>query len=194
MRCGHTMHSKCFDEYTADSYQCPLCMRSLTSMEKYFEQLDEIVRNERMPPEYDNKRSTVLCNDCGEKGVVKYHFNYHKCAASCGSYNTKLLDVFDLETKTDEPETNSDHKAPEMEVAATSASSGAAQVREECHSLPATSTGLTMPRPVRSVYDQPYSPNDEHYSPGQQDSGDECQSPTDGSHFGRSTVRSTVHG
>lgn len=98
MRCGHTMHKKCFEIYTAKRYQCPLCMRSLKNMTSYFREIDEHVRNEPMPPEYDNKRSLILCNDCGTRSWVKYHFNYHKCPAKeCeGSYNTVVLKVGDV--------------------------------------------------------------------------------------------------
>lgn len=99
MRCGHTMHKECFDIYTSGSYQCPLCMRSLTNMKPYFRQIDELMRSEPMPPEYDHKRSVIFCNDCRTRSVVKYHFNYHKCEAQgCeGSYNTQLIKVFDVE-------------------------------------------------------------------------------------------------
>lgn len=102
MRCGHTMHSKCFDEYTSTSYHCPLCMKSLTNMDQHFERLDEIVRNQRMPQEYQRKRSRILCNDCGNKTITGFHFLYHKCQTStCNSYNTTVLDVFDIDCDED---------------------------------------------------------------------------------------------
>lgn len=90
MRCGHTMHAKCFDDYTSGSYQCPLCLRSLTDMKMYFRQIDELVESQPMPPGFENKVSHILCNDCGEKSDVRYHFAYHKCDM-CKSYNTKIL-------------------------------------------------------------------------------------------------------
>lgn len=96
MRCGHTMHAECFDNYTTGSYQCPLCMKSLTNMKKYFRDIDELVRREPMPAEYDRKRSEISCNDCGKRSVVKYHFQYHKCdSEECESYNTRVLRVIE---------------------------------------------------------------------------------------------------
>lgn len=98
MRCGHAMHGKCFENYTSRRYQCPLCMLSLMDMKKYFEEIDEIVRREPMPLEYDHKRSRILCNDCGNKCIVKYHFVHHKCDNDdCRSYNTHVLEVFEVE-------------------------------------------------------------------------------------------------
>lgn len=115
MRCGHTMHSKCFEEYTSGSYQCPLCMRSLTNMDKFFEQIDELVEREPMPAEYAQKRSVILCNDCERKCVTKFHFMYHKCEnAECKSYNTKVLEVFDEECE-EEERCGEESKAGEVE-------------------------------------------------------------------------------
>lgn len=72
-------------------------MRSLTDMDAYFEQIDDLLRTEPMPREYAKKRSLVLCNDCGNKCVARFHFVYHKCDnESCKSYNTNVLDVFEV--------------------------------------------------------------------------------------------------
>ncbi|CDF35751.1 unnamed protein product [Chondrus crispus] len=97
MRCGHTMHSECFRQYTTRRFQCPLCMHSIVDMKKRFEYIDECVRNEPMPSEFHRKRSRILCNDCGNKCVAKYHFEHHKCDNDrCSSYNTRVLEEFDV--------------------------------------------------------------------------------------------------
>eukprot|EP00178_Gracilaria_changii_P007368 TRINITY_DN2349_c0_g1_i1.p1 TRINITY_DN2349_c0_g1~~TRINITY_DN2349_c0_g1_i1.p1 ORF type:complete len:576 (-),score=59.17 TRINITY_DN2349_c0_g1_i1:3389-4960(-) len=96
MKCGHTMHKQCFDQYTLSNYQCPICMRSLTDTKQHFENIDKIMESQLMPPEYACKRSQIVCNDCHAKSVVPFHFVYHKCAQrSCGSYNTFVVSVFD---------------------------------------------------------------------------------------------------
>ena len=75
-------------------------MRSLLDMTSFFEQIDEHIRNEPMPPDHNNKRSMILCNDCGEQGEVKCHFEYHKCTnVDCGSYNTNVLYSFDVDSE-----------------------------------------------------------------------------------------------
>ncbi|EOA34392.1 hypothetical protein CARUB_v10021919mg [Capsella rubella] len=88
--CGHLMHSSCFQEYTCSHYTCPICSKSLGDMQVYFKMLDALLAEEKMPDEYSNKTQIILCNDCGRKGNVPYHWLYHKCT-TCGSYNSRLL-------------------------------------------------------------------------------------------------------
>lgn len=59
-------------------------------MTQYFQQIDRMLEQHQMPPEYKDFWSFVLCNDCEKKSKTKYHFLYHKCQ-HCRSYNTKLL-------------------------------------------------------------------------------------------------------
>jgi hypothetical protein len=64
-------------------------------MRNYFAQIDVILETqEPMPSEFANRRSLILCHDCGGRSVAKFDFTYHKCSAgdrSCGSYNTQVL-------------------------------------------------------------------------------------------------------
>lgn len=62
-------------------------------MSHFFNQIDLMLSNHVMPPEYDSVISSILCNDCEMKSNVKFHFVYHKCAY-CKSYNTKVLNTF----------------------------------------------------------------------------------------------------
>lgn len=92
MRCGHTMHSHCFDAYTTEHFTCPLCHKALTDMHPYWSQLDERMKREVMPPEYRNRVAEILCHDCDKRSETPLHFAYMKCMApNCGSYNTALL-------------------------------------------------------------------------------------------------------
>lgn len=96
MRCGHAMHSECFNEYLKSSYRCPYCFKSLMNMRGYFEQIDALVATETMPPEYAKTLASIFCNDCEERSTTKYHYLYLKCKnGSCGSYNTRLLELVD---------------------------------------------------------------------------------------------------
>lgn len=100
MICGHTMHSHCFDTYTRKYYSCPVCKRALTDMSGYYRQIDAIMEQNdganRMPAEFANRRSRILCNDCSQYSETKFDFVYHKCQIEgCGSYNTQVLEHFD---------------------------------------------------------------------------------------------------
>lgn len=59
-------------------------------MSSYFQQIDRMLEQHKMPPEYEDVWSIVLCNDCEQKSKTKYHFLYHKCQ-NCQSYNTKIV-------------------------------------------------------------------------------------------------------
>jgi len=91
LRCGHTIHRKCLDEYTAHGgYTCPLCKASVGDMQVAWELLDHEIRCTPMPEEYASKRVAMLCNDCHASGEAPFHILGLKCQP-CGSYNTRQL-------------------------------------------------------------------------------------------------------
>lgn len=96
MKCGHYIHKKCYKEHVKSSYQCPICLKSLGDMSEYWSQLDRQLEYSLMPPDYQNHRSNIFCNDCQNKSETKYHWLGHKCQ-TCGSYNTTLLKTFATE-------------------------------------------------------------------------------------------------
>ena len=56
-------------------------------MEFQFRNLDRSIENQPMPPQFQDTKAMVYCNDCRAKSVVKYHWLGLKCAI-CDSYNT----------------------------------------------------------------------------------------------------------
>lgn len=100
MPCGHGLHEKCHRDHIKNSYQCPICCKSLADMTAYFRRLDKFLESHVMPDEYASWMSVILCNDCELKSNAAYHFLYHKCQ-SCGSYNTKVTDVIKPDQKGD---------------------------------------------------------------------------------------------
>lgn len=88
--CRHPMHADCLAEYSLHSYTCPVCMRSLWQNDEYIRRVDAHVANDSMPSEFEGYVSEILCNDCLDREICKFHFLYHKCT-QCGSYNTRVL-------------------------------------------------------------------------------------------------------
>jgi len=112
MPCGHAIHFICHQEHTQNSYQCPICLKSLSNMTHFFQRIDELMAEQQMPPEYEKVRSQILCNDCEKKSVAKFHFVYHRCA-HCASYNTKVLRTFnDANNTTIDPVVGPEDAAP----------------------------------------------------------------------------------
>lgn len=93
MPCGHAIHFRCHQEHTKSSYQCPICLKSLSNMSHFFNRIDEFMTDQQMPEEYSKVKSEIFCNDCEKKGITKFHFVYHRCP-TCKSYNTKMLRSF----------------------------------------------------------------------------------------------------
>ncbi|PGH05620.1 hypothetical protein AJ80_08312 [Polytolypa hystricis UAMH7299] len=90
MRCGHSIHQKCFSEHSKTSYRCPICNKTVANMESNFRTLDHAIEGQPMPPEFTDTRALIYCNDCCAKTVVKYHWLGLKCDV-CESYNTSQV-------------------------------------------------------------------------------------------------------
>lgn len=92
MRCGHSIHHRCYGEHMKSSYKCPICSRSIVNMEWQFRHLDRAIETQPMPPEFQDTKAWVYCNDCSAKTSVKYHWLGLKCVI-CDSYNTAQLQL-----------------------------------------------------------------------------------------------------
>lgn len=91
LRCGHCMHRECEEAYVRTNIICPLCSKSLFDMTEEWAHYDELMQIYIMPAEYAGARASILCNDCGAKSLVAFHFQGHKCSQpACGSYNTRV--------------------------------------------------------------------------------------------------------
>ncbi|KAI1083791.1 zf-CHY-domain-containing protein [Whalleya microplaca] len=95
MKCGHSIHRQCLDQHMKVAYKCPICNKSLANMELQFRNLDMAIESQPMPPEFQDTRALILCNDCSAKSSVKYHWLGLKCAV-CLSYNTAQLRILGL--------------------------------------------------------------------------------------------------
>jgi hypothetical protein len=105
MKCGHAMHSDCFDCYTRTKYTCPLCFKSLCDMSRYFKEVDKLLKLQTWKSESGDKDVEVKCNDCGGASRTRYHpWNLYKCGAGdgCESYNTIVKSVCDSHSHTND--------------------------------------------------------------------------------------------
>ncbi|KAH8811777.1 hypothetical protein F5884DRAFT_783397 [Xylogone sp. PMI_703] len=92
MVCGHSIHQSCYYEHMKTSYKCPICNRSTLNMETQFRNLDRAIEAQPMPPQFQDTKAMVSCNDCYAKSAAKYHWLGLKCAI-CDSYNTVQLSI-----------------------------------------------------------------------------------------------------
>ena len=61
-------------------------------METQFQNLTRAIESQPMPPQFQDTKAMVSCNDCYAKSAVKYHWLGLKCAI-CDSYNTVQLSI-----------------------------------------------------------------------------------------------------
>eukprot|EP00326_Haptolina_ericina_P009736 CAMPEP_0181206922 /NCGR_PEP_ID=MMETSP1096-20121128/21295_1 /TAXON_ID=156174 ORGANISM="Chrysochromulina ericina, Strain CCMP281" /NCGR_SAMPLE_ID=MMETSP1096 /ASSEMBLY_ACC=CAM_ASM_000453 /LENGTH=249 /DNA_ID=CAMNT_0023297857 /DNA_START=82 /DNA_END=830 /DNA_ORIENTATION=+ len=81
LRCGHTIHRKCLESYSAHGgYTCPLCNASVCDMRAAWGVLDEEIQHTPMPAELICQVA-VLCNDCHKISKAAYHALGLKCSA-----------------------------------------------------------------------------------------------------------------
>ncbi|KAG6431154.1 hypothetical protein SASPL_109229 [Salvia splendens] len=91
MKCGHTMHSECYDELIKrDRFCCPICSKSIMDMSMAWKRIDEEIEATMMPEEYRYKKVWILCNDCNDTTEVYFHIIGQKCS-HCESYNTRTI-------------------------------------------------------------------------------------------------------
>ena len=160
MLCGHGIHKACYDEHMKSSYKCPICNKSTVNMESQFRNLDRAIDSQPMPPQFQDIKAMVSCNDCYAKSAVKYHWLGLKCAI-CDSYNTAQLSILSdpavevpvIETREAEPSTTLEHVSREISAPG---HLGPGPVRHRRHSshLP-TPTGLLAVSDRFSPYSRP---------------------------------------
>jgi len=89
LKCGHSIHIKCFEGYTKTNYTCPICRKSLGDLQNYWKYMKNIIKQHPMPNEYKNIKVNILCNDCEAKSQIINHFMGNECP-DCGSFNTSI--------------------------------------------------------------------------------------------------------
>lgn len=87
MKCGHSLHEKCYRSLIENSYKCPECFKTIKDMTQEFLLLDMDISRQPMP---ETKIIGIKCNDCEDMHNAKFHYLGTKCK-KCGSYNTYEL-------------------------------------------------------------------------------------------------------
>jgi len=150
MLCSHAIHKACYDEHMKSSYKCPICSKSTVNMETQFRNLDRAIDNQPMPPQFQDTKAMVSCNDCYAKSAVKYHWLGLKCAI-CDSYNTAQLSILSdpaVEVSPVENRESENATPPDMAVGEGSSSTylapgPARHRRHSSHVQPPTPLGIS---------------------------------------------------
>ncbi|RYO89667.1 hypothetical protein DL762_003116 [Monosporascus cannonballus] len=96
---------------------CMLCGTAQRAGE--FRNLDMAIHAQPMPPEFEDTRAVILCNDCSAKSSVKYHWLGLKCAV-CLSYNTAQLQILGTAPDMDQaPASTLNLQPPEASITST---------------------------------------------------------------------------
>ncbi|KAG0646202.1 putative RING finger [Hyphodiscus hymeniophilus] len=152
MLCGHSIHQTCYYEHMKSSYKCPICSKSTVNMETQFQNLTRAIETQPMPPQFQDTKAMVSCNDCYAKSAVKYHWLGLKCAI-CDSYNTAQLSILSdpavevpiIESREVDNDIVSEQTAVEAYLP-TDPTPGSGLVRHRRHSLHAPTPSTLAPR------------------------------------------------
>ncbi|KAI9773947.1 MAG: hypothetical protein M1840_006173 [Geoglossum simile] len=151
MSCGHSIHHKCYYDHMKTSYKCPICNRSIVNMETQFRNLDRTIESQPMPPQFQDTKALVSCNDCSAKSSTKYHWLGLKCAV-CHSYNTVQLQILSG------PDADRDN----LQAANASGHSdyGITHTRSPARHVQPTALGHPVPQPPsQHIYTRPSPPS-----------------------------------
>jgi len=88
MKCGHTIHSECFNNLLKTTYKCPTCSISVVDVTNMNKILDYEIAHTPMPDELKHITVDILCNDCHVESTTPFHVIGNKCK-NCNSYNTR---------------------------------------------------------------------------------------------------------
>lgn len=136
MKCGHMIHSDCHKQYIQTAYKCPICSKSVQNMESQFRRLDKHLEEQPMPPEWQQTRAVILCNDCEAKTTTKYHWGGLKCEV-CLSYNTVQMQLVNAPKGAGEAAEGDNTPSGDASLQATNAANDArARVVRDGPSLP----------------------------------------------------------
>lgn len=156
MKCGHSIHKKCYDQHMRVSYKCPICNKSLANMETQFRNLDIVIQSQPMPEEFRDTKAVILCNDCSGRCTVPYHWVGLKCAI-CQSYNTVELQMIGGANDGSQPVPierppdtiqRGDNSAPWPAVITGRARNGSSLLNRRRHSSNVVETAHTIPERV----------------------------------------------
>lgn len=121
-------------------------------METQFQNLTRAIETQPMPPQFQDTKAMVSCNDCYAKSAVKYHWLGLKCAI-CDSYNTVQLSILSdpaVEVPAIESREVDNVVVPEQVLGEASSSThltpGAGPVRHRRHSSHAPTPSILSPR------------------------------------------------
>lgn len=178
MKCGHSIHETCFNDWCKTSYKCPICSKSIANMESQFRRLDRHIEEQPMPEEYQNNRAYVFCNDCNSRSITKHHWLGTKCSI-CDSYNTTQLELLGPE-QTPQQMRELTERAQEFGEAGLTASQTQTPVNEL--TSPAMDVPPNIPNTVQNTRAQ--SPQSPHLLPHSPTRSARSITPVVGSYFG----------
>lgn len=120
-------------------------------METQFQNLTRAIESQPMPPQFQDTKAMVSCNDCYAKSAVKYHWLGLKCAI-CDSYNTVQLSIL---------------SDPAVEVPAIETrEADSAMAPEQVFGEASSSTNLAPgPGPVRNRRHSSHTPTPSSFAP-----------------------------
>lgn len=127
LKCGHTIHEDCFNEYIKTNYICPICHKALCNLNSYYRQLDRhlqtvlyIIYRKQCLKNIKNmlmKFYVMIVKKSVMQNFIFYIIKYiiiYKCKY-CGGYNTSIIKTCILKDEIPTDELPVDNDAVNLE-------------------------------------------------------------------------------
>ncbi|ADM12518.1 CHY zinc finger domain-containing protein [Encephalitozoon intestinalis ATCC 50506] len=83
LRCGHSLHQRCFDEFIRETYTCPICSKPIGDTSTINKKVEHILEMELLYPGQEIK-SVIRCSNCNS--MLKCRSAWEKCPF-CGFHS-----------------------------------------------------------------------------------------------------------
>jgi len=89
--CRHPIHTRCWKQLIKHRISCSICSKTYSDLDvtDLWESFRQMKNESHLPPEYQNWRVEVLCNDCEKRTETGYHWVGTECSY-CHGWNTTI--------------------------------------------------------------------------------------------------------
>tara|TARA_A100001015_G_C14871631_1_gene664632 strand:- start:416 stop:997 length:582 start_codon:yes stop_codon:yes gene_type:complete len=91
LKCGHKIHTSCWENYLETNYNCPICKKSNYDMTRTWEIYRQHRDDYEIPEDLMDLKVNISCFDCEKNNEVQWYPDGLLECKDCGSFNTQKI-------------------------------------------------------------------------------------------------------